>query len=224
MYSFDRKLEDPMEEEPEESPEETPEIPPEEPPQEPGEAEKPAGPPAPALAEKFLKTRTILIFGEINQKLAQTVTQQLLMMSADSDEDIKIFINSQGGHVESGDTIFDMIRFVKPKVKVIGTGWVASAGALIFAAPPVEDRYCLPNTRFLLHQPLGGVIGRAQDLAIEAEEIVKMRGRLNEIFARQTGQTLEKIIADTDRNFWMQAQEAVDYGLVGHIVETADEV
>jgi ATP-dependent Clp protease protease subunit len=224
MYSFDRKLEDPMEEEPEESPEETPEIPPEEPPQEPGEAEKPAGPPTPALAEKFLKTRTILIFGEINQKLAQTVTQQLLMMSADSDEDIKIFINSQGGHVESGDTIFDMIRFVKPKVKVIGTGWVASAGALIFAAPPVEDRYCLPNTRFLLHQPLGGVIGRAQDLAIEAEEIVKMRGRLNEIFARQTGQTLEKIIADTDRNFWMQAQEAVDYGLVGHIVETADEV
>ncbi len=117
-----------------------------------------------------------------------------------------------------------MIRFVKPRVKVIGTGWVASAGALIFAAPPVEDRYCLPNTRFLLHQPLGGVMGRAQDLAIEAEEIVKMRGRLNEIFARQTGQTLEKIIQDTDRNFWMQAKEALDYGLVGHVVETADEV
>jgi len=224
MYTFDHKLEEPIEEEPEESPEETPEIPPEEPPGEPSETEKPVGPPTPALAEKFLKTRTILIFGEINQKLAQTVTQQLLMMSADSDDDIKIFINSQGGHVESGDTIFDMIRFVKPRVKVIGTGWVASAGALIFAAPPVEDRYCLPNTRFLLHQPLGGVIGRAQDLAIEAEEIVKMRGRLNEIFARQTGQTLEKIIADTDRNFWMQAQEALDYGLVGHIIESADEV
>ena len=223
MYPFDHKLEDPSEE-PEESPEEIPEIPPEEPPQEPGETEKPAVPPTPPLAEKFLKTRTILIFGEINQKLAQTVTQQLLMMSADSDDDIKIFINSQGGHVESGDTIFDMIRFVKPRVKVIGTGWVASAGALIFAAPPVEDRYCLPNTRFLLHQPLGGVIGRAQDLAIEAEEIVKMRRRLNEIFARQTGQTLEKIIQDTDRNFWMQALEAKEYGLVGHIVETADEV
>ncbi len=176
------------------------------------------------LVEKLLQTRTILIFGEINQKLAQSVTQQLLLLASESDEDIKLFINSQGGHVESGDTIFDMIRFVKPPVKVIGTGWVASAAALIFVAPPVEQRFCLPNTRFLLHQPLGGIRGSAKDLAIEAQEIIKMRTRLNEIFAHQTGQPLEKIEHDTDRNFWMGANEAREYGLVGHIVESIGEI
>lgn len=178
----------------------------------------------PSLQERLLETRTVMIFGEINQKMAEKVTQQLLLLSTMSDEDIKVVINSQGGHVESGDTIFDMIRFVKPRVKVIGTGWVASAGALIYSAPPVELRFSLPNTRFLLHQPLGGIMGSAQDLAIEAEEIIKMRRRLNEIFARQTGQPLERIEQDTDRNFWMSAQEAKAYGLVGHIVETIDEV
>lgn len=176
------------------------------------------------LQEKFLETRTILIFGEINQKLAETVTQQLLLLSAISDEDIKIIINSQGGHVESGDTIFDMIRFVKPEVKVIGTGWVASAGALIYAATPLKQRYSLPNTRFLLHQPLGGIRGSAQDLAIEAQEILRMRRRLNEIFAKQTNQPLEKIEHDTDRNFWMTAEEAKEYGLVGHIIENLKEI
>jgi ATP-dependent Clp protease, protease subunit len=177
----------------------------------------------PGIIEKLLETRTILIFGEIDQRMARIVTEQLLLLSQDSEDDIRVFVNSQGGHVESGDTIFDMLRFVKPRVKMIGTGWVASAGALIFAAPPVEDRYSLPNTRFLLHQPLGGIVGRARDLAIEAEEIIKMRRRLNEIFARQTGQPLEKIEHDTDVNLWMSAQEAKDYGLVGHIVESEDE-
>ena len=139
----------------------------------------------------------------------------LLVLAAESDEPIKLYINSPGGHVESGDTIFDVIRFVKPRVKIIGTGWVASAGALIYAAVPVEDRYSLPNTRFLLHQPAGGTRGQASDIAIEAEEILKMRRRLNETFAKQTGQPLEKIENDTDRNFWMSAAEAKDYGLVG---------
>jgi len=174
--------------------------------------------------EKLMETRTLLIFGEIDQKMAERVTQQLLLLSAISQDDIKIIINSQGGHVESGDTIFDMIRFVTPKVKIIGTGWVASAGALIFAAAPVKQRYSLPNTRFLLHQPLGGIRGSAQDLAIEAKEILKMRRRLNEIFAKQTGQPLEKIERETDRNLWMSAEEAKDYGLVGHIVNRFDEV
>lgn len=180
--------------------------------------------PKPGLEERFLQTRTVLVFGEINQKLARSVTQQLLLLSTISDDEIKVFINSQGGHVESGDTIFDMIRFIKAPVKVIGTGWVASAGALIYVAPPREQRYCLPNTRFLLHQPMGGIMGGAIDLAIEAQEIVKMRQRLNEILARQTGQSLEKIQSDTDRNFWMNAQEAKEYGLVGHIVETFGEI
>ena len=176
------------------------------------------------LMERLLETRTITIFGEITMKLAQEVTEKLMLLAADSDEDIKIFINSPGGHVESGDTIFDMIRFVKPKVKVIGTGWVASAGALIYAAAERENRYSLPNTRFLLHQPMGGVRGQAQDIAIEAEEIIKMRERLNRIFAEQTGQPLEKVSKDTDRNFWMGAQQAVDYGLVGHIVASVVEL
>jgi ATP-dependent Clp protease protease subunit len=126
--------------------------------------------------------------------------------------------------VESGDTIFDVIRFVKPQVKIIGTGWVASAGALIYSAVPVEDRYSLPNTRFLLHQPAGGTRGQASDIAIEAEEILKMRRRLNETFAKQTGQSLERIEEDTDRNFWMSAKEAKEYGLVGQIVQTVDEI
>ncbi|NLG74537.1 MAG: ATP-dependent Clp protease proteolytic subunit [Chloroflexi bacterium] len=176
------------------------------------------------LEEKFLETRTILIFGEINQKLAQRVTEQLLLLNSISDEEIKVIINSQGGHVESGDTIYDMIRFVKAPVKVIGTGWVASAGALIYAAPPRENRFSLPNTRFLLHQPLGGMMGSAQDLAIEAEEIVKMRARLNRIMAEATGQPVEKIERDSDRNFWMNAQEAMEYGLVGRIIKSMTEL
>lgn len=176
------------------------------------------------LEERLLKTRTILIYGGIDQKLAKEVTQKLLVLSTESDEDIRIIINSQGGHVESGDTIYDMIRFVKPKVKVIGTGWVASAGALIYAAVPREDRYSLPNTRFLLHQPSGGVMGQAVDIGIEAKEIVKMRDRLNKILAKATGQPLEKIEKDSDRNFWMSAKEAHDYGLVGKIIQSEKEV
>ncbi len=200
-----------FETEPEELPEEQPES-------------RPTSEPRFDIQEKFLKTRTILIFGEINQKLAERVTQQLLLLSAISNDEIKIIINSQGGHVESGDTIFDMIRFVRPVVKIIGTGWVASAGALIYAAAPVEQRYSLPNTRFLLHQPMGGMRGSAQDLAIEAQEIIRMRRRLNEIFARQTSQPLDKVEHDTDRNFWMSAEEAKTYGLVGKIIENIDEI
>jgi ATP-dependent Clp protease protease subunit len=165
-----------------------------------------------------------LIYGEIDMALAQEVTKKLLVMAAESDDPIKIYINSPGGHVESGDTIFDVIRFIKAPVQTIGTGWVASAAALIYAAPPRENRYSLPNTRFLLHQPMGGARGQAADIAIEAEEIIKMRRRLNEIFARQTGQTLERVEGDTDRNFWMSASQAKDYGLVGHIVQSSDEL
>jgi ATP-dependent Clp protease, protease subunit len=177
-----------------------------------------------SMEERLLKNRTILIFGEIDMDLAMDVTKRLLIMSAESSDEIQIFINSPGGHVESGDTIFDVIRFVNAPVKVIGTGWVASAGALIYAAADLENRYSLPNTRFLLHQPAGGMQGQASDIAIEAQEILKMRRRLNEIFARQTGQPIEKVEEDTDRNFWMSAQEAKSYGLVGKIVESTEEI
>ena len=170
------------------------------------------------LEEKFLETRTIMIFGEISQKVAREVSQKLILLSALNDNDIKIIINSQGGHVEAGDTIHDMIRFVKPKVKILGTGWVASAGALIYVAVPTENRYSLPNTRFMLHQPSGGVGGQASDISIEAQEILKMRDRLNKIFSVQTGQPVDRIERDTDRNFWMSADEAKQYGLVGKVI------
>lgn len=165
-----------------------------------------------------------MINGGIDQELIGNVTAQILALSSNSDEPITLFIHSQGGHVESGDSIHDVIRFVDSRVRMVGNGWVASAGALIYAAVPVVDRYCLPNTRFLLHQPTGGVRGSGSDIAIEAEEIVKMRNRLNKIFARATGQPLEKIEEDTQRNFWMTAEEAKKYGLVGSIVEKITDV
>ncbi len=176
------------------------------------------------IDQKLFEARTILIYGEINQKLAKEVSEKLLVLSTESDKDIKIFINSQGGHVESGDTIFDMIQFIKPKVGIIGTGWVASAGALIYVSVPLEQRYCLPNTRFLLHQPMGGVGGVASDISIEAKEIVKMKERLNKIFAKQTGQSYKKIEKETDRNFWMTAEEAINYGLVNKIIKSSEEI
>lgn len=185
---------------------------------------KPNQPVPESLASRLFDSRTIIISGEINQKLAASVVAQLIGMAAESDGDITLFINSQGGHVEAGDTIHDMIRFIRPTVRIIGTGWVASAGALIFVSVPLEDRYCLPNTRFLLHQPAGGAGGTASDIEIEAGEILKMRKRLNEIFAKQTGQTLERIQKDTNRNFWLTAKDGKEYGLVGQIVETIDEV
>lgn len=176
------------------------------------------------VEDTLFEARRIFVYGEINQALARDVTQKLVAMSETSDDDIVIYINSQGGHVESGDTIHDMIRFVKPRVKVVGTGWVASAGAHIFLAPERENRFCLPNTRFLLHQPHGGVHGFAVDIGIEAQEIVKMRQRLNRIISEQTGQPLEKVEVDTDRNFWMDAEQARSYGIVGQIVRSMSEL
>lgn len=177
-----------------------------------------------ALEERLFQARTILIYGGINQKLAEGVTSRLLAMQAESLEPITIFINSQGGHVESGDTIYDMIKFVKPEIKMVGTGWCASAGSLIYSAAKPENRYALTNTRFLLHQPSGGSGGTASDIAIAAKEIVRMRQRLNEIYARETGQSVERIAQDTNRDHWMSAQEAKEYGLVGKIISSAAEV
>jgi ATP-dependent Clp protease protease subunit len=175
------------------------------------------------IAKALYKSRTVLIFGEVNMKMAERVTAQLLAY-AESDGDIRVIVNSPGGHVESGDTIHDMIRFVGNRVKMIGTGWVASAGAHIFLGAKKENRLCLPFTRFLLHQPLGGVQGQASDITIEAEEIIKMRARLIREIAVETGQPYEKVVADTERNFWMGAEDAVKYGLVSKVISTATEV
>jgi ATP-dependent Clp protease, protease subunit len=187
------------------------------------EGMKPDQPMAPVQMALF-KARTVLIFGEIDMKIAERVTGQLLAYAQEGNGDIRVIINSPGGHVEAGDTIHDMIRFCGPRVKMIGTGWVASAGAHIFLGAEKPNRFCLPNTRFLLHQPMGGVTGQASDITIEAEEIIKMRERLNRITARETGQTYEKIVADTERNFWVSAQDAVSYGFVTKVVARADEV
>lgn len=180
--------------------------------------------PTDRVKDRLFQARTLIISGEVNQKLAADVMSQLLALAAESTEPITVFINSQGGHVESGDTIHDVIRFIEPPVRMIGTGWVASAGALIYVAVPRERRFSLPKTRFLLHQPVGGARGTAADIEIEAKEILKMRRRLNEIFAEQTGQTVEKIEEDSHRNFWLDAEAAVEYGLVGRIIEDVSEL
>jgi len=174
--------------------------------------------------QKLFDARTILICGEITTELARDVIAQLLALSATSDDDITLYIHSPGGHVESGDTIHDMIGFVRPRLIAVGTGWVASAGAHIFLAAEKENRYCLPNTRFLLHQPAGGAGGRATDIEIEAGEILKMRSRLNRIISERTGQPLKRVEKDTERNFWMTAQEAQDYGLVGKIIGSVNDL
>lgn len=183
-----------------------------------------SGSAADLVAARLFKARSVVVSGEIDQKVAAQVMAQLLALAADSDDEITMYINSQGGHVESGDTIHDVIRFVTPKVRMVGTGWVASAGALIYVSVPRERRFCLPNTRFLLHQPWGGSGGSASDIEIEAREILRMRDRLNKIFARETGQSLERIEEDTHRNFWLDAEAAVKYGLVGKIVERLDQL
>jgi ATP-dependent Clp protease protease subunit len=175
------------------------------------------------VANALFKSRTVLIFGEVDMKMAERVSAQLLAY-AESDGDIRVIVNSPGGHVESGDTIHDMIRFVGPRVKMIGTGWVASAGAHIYLGAKKENRFCLPFTRFLLHQPLGGVRGQASDITIEAEEILKMRERLNREIAAETGQPYEKVVQDTERNYWLGAEDAVKYGLVSRVIQTASDI
>jgi len=172
----------------------------------------------------LFKSRSIFIYGPITQELAQKVCTQLVALAAANDDDIRIYVNSPGGHVESGDSIHDMIKFIKPKVWMIGTGWVASAGALIYVAAPKEQRICLPNTRFLLHQPSGGTRGMASDIEIQAREIIKMNERLNKIMAEATGQSYEKIAADTDRDYWLSAEEAKAYGLVSRIITSQSEI
>ena len=173
------------------------------------------------VGKELLKQRTITLLGEIDWESARKFSEKLLVLAGQSaTRPVKVFINSPGGYVDAGDTMFDLIRSVKPRVLVVGMGCVASAAALIYSAPPRQDRFSLPNTRFMLHQPLGGFRGSVSDVKIEAREIVKMRERLNRILAEQTGQPLDRVSRDSDRNFWMNAQEAIDYGLAGTVVES----
>ena len=180
---------------------------------------------APDVIEKALFTaRVVMLTGEVNDVQARRVTERLFALAAENAEPITFVISSPGGHVESGDMIHDVIKFINAPVRMLGTGWVASAGALIYAAAERENRYCLPNTRFLLHEPRGGVGGMASDVEIQAREILRMRERLNQIFANATGQPIDKIKRDVDRDYWMQAEEAKAYGLVGKIVRSQSEI
>jgi ATP-dependent Clp protease, protease subunit len=176
------------------------------------------------IIKKFLEARTILLFGGVDQKLSERVSTQLLYLDFISNEPIKLLINSPGGHVESGDTIHDLINFVQSPVSVIGTGWVASIATHIFLSVPKERRFCLPNTRFLIHQPSGGAQGRAGDIKIQAEEIVKMRTRIAKVIADQTGQKIEKVLEDIERDYWMSTEEAKAYGILGTVINKMSEV
>ena len=166
-----------------------------------------------------LKSRFVLLFGEIDDKLARQTCERLILLAQESEAAIYLLISSPGGHVESGDAIHDMIRFVRAPVTTIGSGWVASAGTHIFLAAPRERRLCLPNTRFMIHQPAGGAGGHATDIAIQAKEIIKTRERIAAVVARETGHTLAKVLADMERDYWMSAHEAVAYGIVSRVVE-----
>lgn len=180
--------------------------------------------PATPLDALFFKSRNVIVAGEINDKLAQKTVTHLLALAEDSDDPINLYISSPGGHVESGDMVHDMIKFIRPRVRTIGSGWVASAGALIFVGAARENRYCLPNTRFLLHQPSGGIGGSASDMQIQADQIMLMRERFDHLFAAATGQTPEQIRADTQRDFWLNTAQALDYGLLGSVIQSVDQL
>ena len=172
------------------------------------------------LENTLLKNRTLTIFGEIDKAVAQRTAEKLLALSFESDEPVTLFLGSPGGHVESGDTVFDLIRFIKAPVRIVGTGWVGSIATHIYLAAERDNRFALPNTRFLIHQPAGGFGGDAADIEIHAREIVKTRERINQIIAEQTGQPLERVAKDTDRDHWMSVEEAIEYGLVGSVIDT----
>jgi ATP-dependent Clp protease protease subunit len=166
----------------------------------------------------------VLVFGEIDDKMALATCRRLIALSEESDAPITVMISSPGGHVESGDAIHDVIGFIRAPVTTVGTGWVASAGAHIFLAPPKERRLCLPNTRFMIHQPAGGAGGQASDIAIQAREIIRMRERIARVIARQTGKPYDTVIADMERDHWMNTEEAVAYGIVSRVIRTQKEL
>jgi ATP-dependent Clp protease protease subunit len=170
------------------------------------------------------KSRFVLVFGEITHAVASTTCQRLIALSTESDAPITMLISSPGGHVESGDAIHDMIRFIRAPVTTVGTGWVASAGTHIYLAPPKERRFCLPNTRFMIHQPAGGFGGQATDIAIQAKEILRTRERIGRVIAKQTGRPFETIAKDMERDFWMSAPEAIEYGIVSRVIERQTEL
>jgi ATP-dependent Clp protease protease subunit len=176
------------------------------------------------LFERSLKTRNVLLSGEVNKTLAERVIRQLILLEAENEEPIRVFIDSPGGDADAGYAIFDMMRFVKPQVVTIGMGLVASAGAIILLAAPRERRLGLPNSHYLIHQPLSGMRGVATEIEIHARELDRLRRRINKLIAEETGQPMDKVEKDTDRDYWMSAEEAQGYGLIARIVSRREEM
>ena len=176
------------------------------------------------LIEKILKTRNILLSGEINKSLGERIIRQLILLEDQGDDPIKVFIDSPGGDADAGFAIFDMMRFIKPEVVIIGMGLVASAAAIILLAAPKERRIALPNSHYLIHQPLSGMRGVATEIEIHAKELDKLRRKINGLVSEETGQKLEKVEKDTDRDYWMNAEEALEYGLISRIIRNRDEL
>lgn len=188
------------------------------------EAPTPVGPASRPVEKHFFDSRIVMMTGEVNNVMAERICMNLYALAQASNDPITVIISSPGGHVESGDMIHDTIKFIKPRVRVLGSGWVASAGALVYIAADKQDRYVLPNTRFLLHGPSGGVGGKVTDIAIQAKEMMIMKDRLNKLIAEATGQSVAKVEKDTDRDFWLSAQEAIDYGLATKMITKMSEL
>ena len=177
------------------------------------------------IAMRLLKQRTVMLAGEINRESAQSVISKLLLLSEEAPNDpIKLFINSPGGDADAGFAVFDIVRYIPPPVHIITAGLAASAAVIVLLASPRSERLSLANARFLIHQPSTGVRGDASDIQIEASEILKCRGKINSLIAEETGKSVDQIDADTRRNFWMNAKEALEYGLVGKVISSAKEI
>lgn len=176
------------------------------------------------LEEKAFRSRTVLVFGTITDALAAETVRKLLVLDAESSAPITMVVSSPGGHLESGDAIHDVVRFVTSPVTMVGTGWVGSAATHLYLGAPFERRFCLPQTRFLIHQPSGGAGGPASDMALQAEQIIKARERIAQVIARESGQPIERVRQDIERDLWMPAEEAVAYGLVSRVVQHRHEL
>jgi ATP-dependent Clp protease protease subunit len=188
------------------------------------EEPKTAAAPDSFIEQQAYKARTIFVFGTVTDKMALSVSQRLIALAADSSDPITLFVSSPGGHLESGDAIHDVINFIDVPVNIVGSGWVGSAATHIYLSVPKARRFCTPNTRFLIHQPSGGMRGQASDIAIQAREIVKARERIARVIAEQTGQDIERVRSDIDRDYWMSSEEAVEYGLVSRIIKSKSEL
>ena len=187
------------------------------------EEEKKQKPEAP-FADRFLKTRQIILTGEINKDLADSIARQLLILDSESNDPIYMYIDSPGGDVDAGFAIYDVIRFVKSPVYLVGMGLIASAATLVLLSVPKEQRVGLPNSRYLIHQPLGGMRGVATDIEIYAKDMEKIRAKLNKIISDATGVSLEQVTKDTDRDYWLDSDEAVKYGLISKIITKREEL